>query len=97
MEQVKDFFGDELQVGKKYVFMLRSGNYYQAVAEVVSIGLGEETVYTYGKGSHKILVPVVKVKRNGEKYHWQTRSYKPYDYVKRIYNWSYAVPVPEGK
>jgi hypothetical protein len=97
-----DFFKDPLEVNKDYVFMLRSGGYYQAIAKVVSIEY--EVSKEYNRQTRKSkdrLTPVVKVMRNGEiyKYDYATGKshYEPYTYIKRIYNWESAIPVPEGK
>lgn len=97
-----DFFKDELLVGKEYVFMLRSGINYLAIAKVVSIEYATSKEYDWKANKYQeVLVPVVKVERQGKlfKYNYSTGDshYEPYTYTKRIWNWESAVPVPEGK
>lgn len=102
MEQVKDFFGDELQVGKRYVFVLKSGSSYPAIAVVESIELVAENQWSWAlRQNEKIFVPCVKVRREGKKYMYDRKAdkarYEPYTYTKRIYNWETGIPLPEGK
>ena len=76
------YFGQELKVGDKIVFMAKSWSHYMRAAEIYSIE-GDR----HGDK--------VKVKIHGKKYDYKTGKYTKYTYIKRIYNYRTAIPLTD--